>query len=118
MQAHPSVEETRNQVAIMSGPLVYSLESIDLPDGRRFSEVRLPRDARLASFTEAGGAVNGMTLLEATAAWRVADHGFDAPLYREVPDQPLQETELTVIPYFAWANRGASEMSVWLPLAS
>jgi DUF1680 family protein len=42
----------------------------------------------------------------------------NAPLYQEVPDQTSHETEITLIPYFAWANRGASEMSVWLPLAS
>jgi DUF1680 family protein len=118
MQAHPLVEETRNQVAIMRGPLVYCLESIDLSDGQRVSEVLVPRDARLASFTQTAGPLNGMTLLKATAAWRAQDRGFDTPLYREVPDQPSQETEITLIPYFAWANRGASEMSVWLPLAS
>ena len=88
------------------------------PYGRRVGEVRLLRDARLAAFTETAGALNGMTLLKATAVWRVADRGFDAPLYREVPDQPSHETEITLISYFAWANRGASEMSVWLPLVS
>jgi DUF1680 family protein len=118
MQAHPLVEETRNQVAIMRGPLVYCLESIDLPDGQRVSEVRVPRVTRLASFPETDGPLTGMTLVKATAAWRREDRGFDAPLYREVPEQTAQETEITLIPYFAWANRGASEMSVWLPLAS
>jgi DUF1680 family protein len=118
MQAHPLVEETRNQVAITRGPLVYCLESTDLPDDLRVSEVLLPRQTRLVSFAKADGPLMGMTLLKATATWRREDRGFDAPLYREVPDQTPQETEITLIPYFAWANRGASEMSVWLPLAS
>jgi DUF1680 family protein len=118
MQAHPLVEETRNQVAVMRGPLVYCLESTDLPDRVRVGEVCVPRDVRLASMTETDGPLSGMTLLKATAAWRVEDSRFDAPLYREVPRQKTDETEITLIPYFAWANRGISEMSVWLPLAS
>jgi DUF1680 family protein len=34
--------------------------------------------------------------------------------------QPLTKTEapikITMIPYFAWANRGKTDMSVWLPV--
>ena len=34
-------------------------------------------------------------------------------LYR--PYQPARrETEFTAIPYFAWANRGANDMTVWI----
>ena len=31
IEANPLVEETRNQVAVKRGPVVYCLESIDLP---------------------------------------------------------------------------------------
>ena len=34
MQAHPLVEEARNQVAVLRGPIVYCLESADLAEGR------------------------------------------------------------------------------------
>ena len=30
MEAHPLVEEARNQIAVQRGPIVYCLESIDL----------------------------------------------------------------------------------------
>src|SRR5205807_431233 len=33
LEANPYVEETRNQVAVMRGPIVYCLESTDLPEG-------------------------------------------------------------------------------------
>ena len=33
MEAHPLVEEIRNQTAIRRGPIVYCLESTDLPEG-------------------------------------------------------------------------------------
>jgi DUF1680 family protein len=118
MQGHPLVEETRNQVAVMRGPLVYCLESTDLRDAERVSDVLIPRDIDLASFTETSGPLAGMTLLRARALARPHDSGFDAPLYTELSQQPAHATDITLIPYFAWANRGPSDMSVWLPLAS
>jgi DUF1680 family protein len=38
------------------------------------------------------------------------------PLYRPARAEPLQPFDLQLIPYFAWANRGQSAMSVWLPV--
>ena len=37
-------------------------------------------------------------------------------LYAEVADVDPSFTPLTLIPYFAWNNRGLGQMSVWLPL--
>ena len=39
MMAHPLVEECRNQVAVMRGPMLYCLESHDLPTGVPTHEV-------------------------------------------------------------------------------
>jgi hypothetical protein len=39
IEANPLVEETANQVAVMRGPIVYCLESVDLPDGVRVLNV-------------------------------------------------------------------------------
>jgi DUF1680 family protein len=36
-------------------------------------------------------------------------------LYREASPATAQNIPLKLIPYFAWANRGDTEMSVWLP---
>jgi hypothetical protein len=41
LQANPLVEEARNQVAVMRGPIVYCLESIDLPDGVNIENVAI-----------------------------------------------------------------------------
>ena len=43
--ADPRVEETRNQVAIMRGPVLYCVESPDLPAGIRVPDVYLASDA-------------------------------------------------------------------------
>jgi DUF1680 family protein len=36
---------------------------------------------------------------------------------RELPPPTSNTVEITLIPYFAWANRGESLMEVWIPLA-
>ena len=49
IEANPLVEETRNQVAIKRGPIVYCLESPDLPKGVRVQDVAIPADAKLTA---------------------------------------------------------------------
>jgi DUF1680 family protein len=36
---------------------------------------------------------------------------------RQLPPPPSDTLDITLIPYFAWANRGPSLMEVWIPLA-
>ena len=38
-------------------------------------------------------------------------------LARQKENDPPRSVEFTAVPYYAWDNRGDSEMSVWLPLA-
>jgi DUF1680 family protein len=36
-------------------------------------------------------------------------------LYRRMPVANADPISLRLIPYYAWSNRGVSEMTVWLP---
>jgi DUF1680 family protein len=45
LQAHPLVEEARKQVSVMRGPIVYCLESPDLPEGVRVDDVAIIAEA-------------------------------------------------------------------------
>jgi len=38
-------------------------------------------------------------------------------LYREVSEQTPVSTKVRLIPYYAWSNRGHSEMEVWIPIS-
>jgi DUF1680 family protein len=114
VQAHPLVEEARNQVAVRRGPLVYCVESTDLPDGVRVQDVVIPRGIAWRSRFDPG-TLGGVTILEGRAeAWREPD--WSGQLYRELATSPPRPFDLRLIPYYAWGNRGPSEMSVWLPL--
>ena len=37
-------------------------------------------------------------------------------LYREVNRDSASKIDVTLIPYFAWKNRGRTDMTVWLPI--
>ncbi|HWP40365.1 MAG TPA: glycoside hydrolase family 127 protein [Tepidisphaeraceae bacterium] len=114
LEAHPYVEEARNQVAVMRGPIVYCLESTDLAPGVRVLEVLVPADVELVPQRSdvLGGAVvlHGRAIAQPAGDW-------NARLYRDLAATPATQIPLTLIPYFAWGNRGESEMTVWLPLA-
>jgi hypothetical protein len=112
-ESNPLVEETRNQVAVMRGPLVYGLEDKDLPPGVAIESVRVERASKWQVRHEAN-LLHGVTVLETRA--KVLQPTEDATaLYRRVPAVKAGTISLRLIPYYAWCNRGASEMSVWLP---
>jgi uncharacterized protein len=114
MESHPLVEETSNEVAIQRGPVVYCLESPDLPKGTRVPDVMIPESMRLTSRYE-GGVLGGIVLLEGNVRAR-SPETWTGQLYREFRRQALRSVDVRFIPYYAWANRGPSEMTVWLPL--
>jgi DUF1680 family protein len=114
IEAHPLVEETRNQVAVRYGPLVYCLESIDLPDGVGLQSVALPRDVTFTPRFDRQ-LLGGVTVLEAKAECATG-RPWGNELYREFRPSAPRSVAIRLIPYYAWANRGKSEMSVWIPL--
>ncbi len=114
MKAHPKVEEARNQVAVMRGPVVYCLESIDLPDGVSALEVHLPRDAQLIPRYD-DDLLGGVVVLEGSA-YRVYEDAPTGALYSEVGGEKSTRVPIRLIPYYAWNNRGETEMTVWMPL--
>ena len=114
IESHPLVEETRNQVAVKRGPIVYCLESNDLPSGIDLASVRMPRDEQWNSRFDAK-ILEGVTVLEGTLVSReIGD--WNGKLYREFKRSESIRFVGKLIPYFAWSNRGQSEMTVWLPL--
>jgi DUF1680 family protein len=114
MEAHPLVEEARNQVAIQRGPIVYCLESIDLAASVAIMDVVIPRGIVLRPRHDPA-LLGGVTLLEGQAAARPTAR-WSGQLYRELAGEPTAAVDLRLIPYYAWGNRGRSEMTVWMAL--
>lgn len=112
IEANPLVEETRNQVAVKRGPVVYCLESVDLKAGQQLSDIVIPADVKLQQkpFKIDNG---NMMALEGDV--RLLHNDWGRELYKTLNDSTLG-TKVRWIPYYAWANRGKSDMSVWLPV--
>ena len=115
MEANPLVEEDLNQVAVQRGPVVYCLESPDLPKDVRLSDVLIPANLQLAAQYEPR-LLDGIVVLEGNALVRPKE-GWSGKLYQEYKPETLKPVRLKFIPYSVWQNRGPSEMSVWLPRA-
>lgn len=114
MEANPLVEESRNQVAVMYGPLVYCMESVDLPEACSIHDIVLPADMNWKK-QDIEMERNRIVALKGIAK-RLARPAEETGLYREVRKQPLLDVEVSLVPYYSWGNRGEHDMSVWLPV--
>jgi len=113
MEANPLVEDDLNQVAVQRGPMVYCLESPDLPAGVKISDVMVPSNLKLiARYNQR--LLDGIVVLEGSALVR-PNKKWSGKLYREFQPDELKSVKIKFIPYCVWQNRGPSEMSVWLP---
>lgn len=113
IEANPLVEETLNQFAVKRGPIVYCLESADLPPGVRVGDVNLSPDIRFTARFDPQ-LLDGVMVLQGTADVRPAGD-WEGRLYRDVQPTPTNEVPIRLVPYYAWGNRGPGEMTIWMP---
>ena len=115
IEANPLVEEAKNQVAVMRGPIVYCLEGQDIQGGYRINDIAIDDDIELkeVKMTISGHkfiALEGEAKLVNNKPWN------NTTLYRELTESPDTKVKIRLIPYYAWDNRGIDDMSLWLPL--
>ena len=113
IESHPLVEETFNQLAVKRGPLVYCLESADLPEGAKILDVTLPPDIRLTARYDRR-LLGGVVVIEGKAGLRPSSD-WTGRLYREFKSEPAKPLPIRLVPYYAWGNRAPGEMTVWMP---
>jgi DUF1680 family protein len=116
LAANPRVIEDNGKIAVQRGPLVYCLEQLDqtaaIPD---------------LLFTNSSKRFDGAfhkDLLGGVELLKHAGAAYDQPLSRgplyellsQAAARKTKPVELTLIPYYAWANREPSAMEVWIPL--
>ncbi|MCT9621603.1 glycoside hydrolase family 127 protein [Curtobacterium sp. C2H10] len=135
--ADARIDAARGQVAIERGPLVYAVEQAD-QQGFTVDDLTVDADAPITEERQ-DGLLDGVVTLR-VAGHAPAEHAQAAWPYRRL-DAPggtdhagaatsvddaagstaaatrLQDVTATAVPYYAWANRGAAPMRVWLPLA-
>jgi DUF1680 family protein len=103
VESHPEVKENTGKIALVRGPVVYCAE---WPDNEGYvSNLVLQDDVELSIETR-DDLLNGVTVIKGQA---LALFGTGDELSHRRETQ-----EFMAIPYYAWAHRGAGEMSVWL----
>lgn len=103
IEANPLVTFDSGKVAIMRGPVVYCLEGVD--NGPNLRDIRIDKKGE---FTEKIDTDLGVLALECKAYRRKPTKALYAPMSNE-----RIEITAKLIPYYAFANRGESEMQVW-----
>jgi len=103
--AHEKVKADRAKVALQRGPIVYCAE---WPDQRDIGVSRISLNEK-TSFESSfqPQLLDGVQVIQGKTNIEYTTPGMD----------PLnQGINFTSIPYYAWANRGAGAMRVWLPM--
>jgi hypothetical protein len=90
LHAHPKLKGHSGKVTVTRGPLVYCLESVDNPDVDIFTAQLDPASLRDEFLPDLLGGC-------------IVMHG-----------KTMEGKPLKFIPYFLWANRGESQMTVWV----
>ena len=101
---HEAVADNKNRIAFERGPLVYCAEGVD-NDGHVQNRFLNHNTTWETSKKEI---IPGVSVTAIT--------GQGHAVYKDAPDTPprIENEEITLIPYYAWAHRGAGEMLVWL----
>jgi hypothetical protein len=106
----PRIDAVRGCVALERGPLVYCLETADLPHGTDLEDIDL--DAAVAPEVAPGReAPGGPVGLRVQVRRRAAGSGTGGP----VEARPMV---VEAGPYLAWAHREVEAMRVWIPVAA
>jgi len=116
--ANPRIPEDAGRIAVQRGPVVYCLEGLDQPELQVLSDVAVVVGQSPAAFEAEHKAelLGGVTVLRHQGA-ALQPSSAEDPLYRlAIPRAPgTRPQKLTLIPYYAWANREPAAMEVWVP---
>ena len=112
IEGHPRIEEVRNQVAVQRGPVVYCIESPDLPKDTDITDVYIAGSATLKAVYRPDF-LGGVSVIKSDLLLRLDEN---EGMYRKVSKPSFQSYSTQFVPYFAWSNRGVAEMTVFLPV--
>ena len=112
LSAHPDIQADQGCVALQRGPLIYCLEQCD--QAEPLHRLLLPSTAALTGQVEPD-LMGGVVVLRGTVS-ALDSAGWEETLYRPHPPA-THPAPIMAIPYYAWGNREAGPMRVWIPCA-
>ena len=108
--ASAKVPALSNRAAVQRGPLVYCAEGVD--DGGQVLGLSFAREGALTQEPFDPELLGGVAPVTAQG-WRQREPGA-LYAYGMAQQEPAQ---IRLVPYYAWGNRGLTQMRVWLPIA-
>jgi hypothetical protein len=128
VRASDDIDDARGCVAFERGPLVYCVEGHDLAAEHSLRDIsvlaRVPKEEpgldidgqqvvglKLQGHARSTGGPPWPYFDVSSATGRKGDDGTSKPSV----ERAEADVEVRAIPYFAWANRGATDMRVWVP---
>lgn len=103
---NPIVSENSGKVAFLRGPLVYCAEGVDNNNETLSLYAKKNTSIKIKHTDELGG-INRIIIEGVKALKTNSLYTYDNLEYAE--------QEITLTPYYTWANRGLNDMRVWLP---
>ena len=104
--ANDKVEDDRGKVSLERGPIVYCMEWVD--NQEKVLNSVLSDNVKVVA-AKPSDELRGIIRLEADA---------QSAEKNAAGETITKDKHLSAIPYYAWANRGAGEMAVWIPRTS
>jgi len=117
--SNPRVAEDMGRVAVQRGPVIYCMEQVDQPDNSALSDISITvgqkTNKEFGSEYKADVLDGVMLLHHEGAAYEVssAEESLYSPA--NFSTRKMRSENLTLIPYYAWANRQPTPMQVWVP---
>ena len=108
--ASAKVPALSNRAAVQRGPLVYCAEGVD--NGGQVLGLSFAREGALTQEPFDPELLGGVAPVTAQG-WRQREPGA-LYAYGMAQQEPAQ---IRLVPYYAWGNRGLTQMRVWLPIA-
>ncbi len=92
---------------------MYCLESPDLTQNENVFDVAIPFNIKLTPQSEK---IDNSYIMALRGKAQLIQHtNWNDVLYHEISNATKRVT-IKLIPYYAWANRGKTDMTVWMPL--
>ncbi len=112
IRANPYIKHNIGKVAIQKGPFVYCLEEVD--NGKNLHLITLPKDAEY-KYEFDSEMLDGVGKIKVHGKRMIINSNWKNKLYKRNTEVSVYEnSNLTFIPYYSWANRSAGEMRVWI----
>jgi uncharacterized protein len=112
IEGHNRIEETKNQIAVKRGPIVYCLETPDLPKNTSILNAYIKGDTELKAIHKPNF-LEGVSVIETELLLRTDRND---EMYQAISKPEFKSHKTQLIPYFAWSNRGLAEMTVFIPV--